>query len=77
MGITIADMIFSPASKIRLHKTIPLSKLVGYVWVLGWLTWMMVWWVSSLMKARFGMLDDKQSIILEFFKGHLEMRHSA
>lgn len=68
VGITIEDMIIALASKIGFRKTTSLSKLVGYVWVCGWLTWTIVWWIGPLTKARFGTPDDKQSVILEFFQ---------
>ena len=68
VGITIEDMIIALASKIGFCKTTRLSKVVGYVWVFGWLTWTMVWWAGPLTKARLGTLDDKQSVILEVFQ---------
>ena len=68
VGITIEDMIIALASKIGFRKTTSLSKLVGYVWVCGWLTWTIVWWIGPVTKARLGTPDDKQSVILEFFQ---------
>lgn len=68
VGITIEDKIIALASKIGFHKTTQLSKLVGYIWVWCWFTWTVVWWAGPWTKARFGTLDDKQSVILEFFQ---------
>ena len=68
VGITIEDVIIALASKIGFCKTTPLSKVIGYVWVWGWLTWTLVWWAGPWTKARFGTPDDKQSVILELFQ---------
>ena len=67
VGITIEGMVIALASKIGFRRA-TLSKLVGYVWVFGWLTWTIVWWAGPLTKARLGTPDDKQSVILEFFQ---------
>jgi hypothetical protein len=68
VAITFEDMVIYLASRLGFNKTTRASKLIGYVWVLGWMIWAVPSWTGPLAKARIGGPEEKHSMILAFYQ---------
>lgn len=68
LAITFEEMVIKLASRTGFNKTTRASKLIGYVWVLGWMIWTVPSWTGPLAKARIGGPEEKHSMILAIYQ---------
>jgi hypothetical protein len=75
MAITFEDIVINLASRIGFGRTTRLSKLVGYMWVLGWFIWSVPGWTRPWAIVSLGQVDVHQSVILRICQKVLRLEN--